>query len=105
MAEHIWRGPFVCRECGHTIGDPLYTGPEGHCPDDVCCECHEVARLLRRVNRLRAGLASAVQHIADGYTQAEAATRSGMSTSSLEKKLHNLRGIVTGKGRVVECTI
>ncbi len=30
---------FVCEQCKEPIGDPLYTGPHGHAPDNICFTC------------------------------------------------------------------
>ncbi len=63
-------GPY--RSDGSIVDDPLYRGPVGHAPPDICAECWESDKRAIRSGQWRKKI-RAMQFIADGCTQVETA--------------------------------
>lgn len=78
------RGPgeaFVCRRCRAAVGDPMYTGPWGHAPQNVCLDCWVNAFEDRPTRWPRQILA--LWLVANGHTQTEAARAVGASARTI----------------------
>jgi DNA-binding CsgD family transcriptional regulator len=72
---------FVCKVCGESIGDPVYRGPAGHAPPDVCFTCWVNAFEQPPWHWPREVLA--VWLIANGYSRRAAAKLAGLARSTL----------------------
>jgi len=69
---------------GAVVCDPLYTGPEGHCPRDWCFECFvENAYDLRQ--RKGAVKARALWMLSEGFTQVEVAEKFGVHERTIRR--------------------
>ena len=90
MAREYY-GTFACRECGQEFGDPRYKGPEGHAPDDMCWPCWFVAHMEQLGSPLGNRVHKALRLWAEGYTQAEAAAKAGVSYGTFRRRLKDLR--------------
>ena len=101
MDDQHGHGCPPCAVCGgpyrsdrSRVEDPLYLTSSG-----VCFECH-VFQFYERHKPQRGRYALARWHIAQGYTQAEAAAMAGMSRRGAQEKIHDERILSAQKGRV-----
>ena len=76
---------FTCRICHNDIGDPLYTGPRGHCTPDVCAECWAHQWVLSTRRHLPIG----VQFLLENYGRGEIVAM-GVSRRELQHQLDGL---------------
>jgi hypothetical protein len=80
---------FVCVRCGEAIGDPMYRGPAGHAPADVCFTCWVNAFEQPPWHWPREVLA--LWLLANGYNRRDAARLSGLARNTLWRTLGRLR--------------
>jgi hypothetical protein len=83
--------PTACRHCHQPIGDPLYTGPPGHCPSDVDFDCWvemwedrpspEWSRMTLTLYLIGVG----------GFTQTEASRAADVSERTVRRWVNYLR--------------
>jgi len=87
------RQKYVCPKCegaNHAdlnkdvVHDPLYTGPEGHCPEDWCGECWEYARKQLRDEPARRRR-YAFYLITEGFTQSQVAEKMGVTDRTIRR--------------------
>ena len=86
---------FVCPKCKCWYGDPLYHGPVGHAPQELCFDCWasewgEIALAIEREADWRSRDA-ALLLLCRGFTQQEAAAAIGAGRSTLYGWLQDLR--------------
>ena len=68
---------FVCSNCHQEQGDPLYTGPAGHAPLEICLPCWlEAWELAPDDGRTRE--VEALFYVAQGYSLSEASKLAGI---------------------------
>ncbi len=89
QAEQRPAGRFICPICKRSYGDPLYHGPTGHAPLEMCFDCWagEWACMVQMVTR--GGdwrkIDSALFLLCQGFSCTEAANLAGIC----RKTLHN----------------
>lgn len=80
---------FRCPSCGQRYGDPLYHGPVGHAPQNLCLDCwvNEWAEIEARM--LRGGdwsaLDMALWLVCNGYTRSQAAEIIGVTARTIRR--------------------
>ncbi len=82
-------GAFVCPVCKGRYGDPLYHGPAGHAPQQMCFDCWasewaSMIQVLSRGGNWRQ-IDSALFLLCQGFSYQEAANLAGIC----RKTLHN----------------
>lgn len=82
-------GAFVCPVCKSRYGDPLYHGPAGHAPQQMCFDCWasewgSMIQVLARGGNWRQ-IDSALFLLCQGFSYQEAANLAGIC----RKTLHN----------------
>ena len=82
-------GGFVCPVCKSRYGDPLYHGPAGHAPQQMCFDCWasewaSMIQVLSRGGNWRQ-IDSALFLLCQGFSYQEAANLAGIC----RKTLHN----------------
>lgn len=82
-------GAFVCPVCKNRYGDPLYHGPAGHAPQQMCFDCWasewgSMIQVLARGGNWRQ-IDSALFLLCQGFSYQEAANLAGIC----RKTLHN----------------
>jgi hypothetical protein len=87
---------FTCPDCLRSYGDPLYHGPAGHAPPQICFDCWVAGwawteMLLRRERGDWKPLNVALLLICQGFTRAETARWVGMSPTNLRRSILGLR--------------
>ena len=86
---------FTCPRCGDEYGDPLYHGPTGHAPPDLCFSCWAIewdimARLISAEQDWRRH-AKLLFLICQGFTQQEAASRLGIHRNTVGSRLRGMK--------------
>lgn len=75
---------FTCRICHRDYGDPLYTGPLGHCTPDVCLDCwsyHWTASTRRH-------LPIGIKFLLENYRHNEIHAK-GLTRYELDRQINN----------------
>ncbi len=87
---------FTCPDCGRAYGDPLYHGPDGHAPPQMCFDCWaahwdrtEVLLRAERGNWRRMDVALFL--ICQGHSRTEVAGRIGVARNTLARWIAGLR--------------
>ena len=88
-------GGFVCPVCKCRYGDPLYHGPAGHAPCQMCYDCWasewgSMVQMLRRGGNWRQ-IDSALFLMCQGFSQHEAARLVGMGRDALRNWIRQAR--------------
>ena len=86
---------FVCPCCKQAFGDPLYHGPIGHAPQELCFDCwaSEWAQMDNVISR--GGnwqpMDAALFLLCQGFTHQEAADMIGVNRSSIFRWIREIR--------------
>jgi len=86
---------FRCPNCKREYGDPLYHGPLGHAPQELCFDCWAeewatMAAVISRGGRWRA-MDAALFLLCQGFTHQEAANLIGVCRKTLYNWIRTLR--------------
>ena len=87
--KEVRKVAFVCVRCGEAIGDPMYRGPAGHAPADVCFTCWVNAFEQPPWHWPREVMA--LWLLSNGYNRSEAARLAGMHRGNLWRLVRRLR--------------
>lgn len=94
---------FLCPSCTRRYGDPLYHGPEGHAPPQLCFDCWAnewgaMAAMMGEEARGRRGSRGkwqkqdlALFYICQGMTKQEASEKAEVHPRTLRRWLANMR--------------
>ena len=95
MSSQRIAGAFVCPNCRQEYGDPLYHGPRGHAPQNVCLECWADEWSIMEARMYNGGdwsvLDAAFWLVCCGLTRQEAARLLGMRRNEVQRWLLRLR--------------
>ena len=95
MAKTHAASGFVCANCKRTYGDPLYHGPPGHAPQNLCLDCWADEWALIELRMLNGGdwsvLDSALLLVCCGLSRQQAAEVLGLHRNTVHKWLVHLR--------------
>lgn len=88
-------GGFVCPICKSRYGDPLYHGPAGHAPQQMCFDCWagewaSMILVLARGGNWRQ-IDSALFLLCQGFSYQEAADLAGICRKSLDNWIRQAR--------------
>ena len=73
---------FICQQCLEPIGDPLYRGPRGHAPPNICFTCW-VNAVEQPPDDWPLDL-FALWMMSAGYSRAEALKKTGLKVSEFK---------------------
>ena len=86
---------FVCPNCHRDYGDPLYHGPSGHAPQNLCMDCWAEEWALVELRMLNGGnwgvLDSALWLVCCGFSRQQAAKLLGLHRNTIGNWLTRLK--------------
>lgn len=86
---------FRCPQCRQEYGDPLYHGPFGHAPQELCFDCWATEWAIMEIRMSSGGrwelMDAALFLICQGFTQQEAAHVIGASPRTIHNWIRSLR--------------
>jgi len=93
--QHTAGGAFVCPVCKSRYGDPLYHGPAGHAPQQMCFDCWasewgSMIQVLARGGNWRQ-IDSALFLLCQGFSYQEAANLAGICRKTLHTWIRQAR--------------
>jgi len=88
-------GGFVCPHCKRRYGDPLYHGPDGHAPQQMCFDCWASEWGMMDLVMRRGGnweqLDAALFLLCQGFSHSEAAHVLGVGRKTVFNWVRRLR--------------
>ncbi len=93
--QHVSSGAFVCPICKSRYGDPLYHGPAGHAPQQMCFDCWAsewgaMIQVISRGGNWRQ-IDSALFLLCQGFSYQEAANLAGICRKTLNNWIRQTR--------------
>ena len=86
---------FVCPRCKRAYGDPLYHGPAGHAPSELCFDCWasewaEMIQVIARGGNWRP-IDAALFLLCEGFSHGEAADIIGVHRNTIYGWIREIR--------------